>query len=65
MNHASTKPVEKILNDKEAIEVPKKIIAIIEEYDDIDKLEWLMNKYNVEKIGLRPDRDFKVKGEGC
>lgn len=27
-----------------------------------DKLEWLMNKYNVEKIGLRPDRDFKAKG---
>lgn len=27
-----------------------------------DKLEWIMNKYNVEKIGLRPDRDFKAKG---
>ena len=30
--------LKEILNDKEAIEVPKQIIAIFEEYDDIDRL---------------------------
>lgn len=53
--------LKEILNNKETIEVPKQIIAIFEEYDDIDRLyDDFMDRLFDERISRWFSRYFKT-----